>query len=285
MAFAGLLAGLVVIAQGLPDRASELVRRVDARYKADMNLVRPQLKGPCFLAPGEKPSKFAPRCFDPQLPVGTDEMTIWGDSYARALWFGTAKAPEFEQYKIRQATAASCPPLRDPPIALNTACGDVARYTLIRLAAMRPQTIVLFARWQYYAKNGTDVAGEIGDAIRALNAAKHRVIVVGPIPEWTPTLPQRLFQASFLRGGYVPDRLDDSSHAAGIELDDRLAAAAAKAGAAYVSLFKAWCNSAGCSTLVYRDGRAEMVVYDHGHLTVMGAEWIASRVLANLNAN
>lgn len=271
------MAAVIILLNGFPDRAPELVRNVVERYRADLALIRRPQEGSCFLAPSASPELFAPRCFAPRSPSGSDAVMIWGDSYAAHLWQGAADGPEFRSVKLLEATAASCPPLRFPPILLNSACREVSDRVLSELANTRG-IVILFARWQYYDKHGTDVAVGLRDTLAELEKQGHHVVIIGPNPEWIPTLPQRLFQETFSRGGLVPQRLKDTTQDDDLVLDTRLAGIAREMGAGYVSLFGLWCDPVGCLTRMTYRGREELLDYDYGHMTVPAAQWVARQV-------
>jgi hypothetical protein len=268
------------VQSGLPNRASDLVRNITDRHQNDLKAIRREKDGSCFLVPSKLDSEFADRCFNPKTPVeGVPEM-IWGDSYAAALWAGVADVPEFRGAKLLEATAASCPPLLHPPTVLNEHCAAVNWRAVAEIRSRRPRVVIMFARWQYYDTHDTDVISSLRETIGALKADGQQLLLVGPNPEWTPSLPQRLFQISFLRGGSIPKRLKDPSHEDGSALDRRMAQLATDMRVNYMSLFASLCNQDGCLTQVDGLDRRDLVDYDHGHMTVPGANWVASHVLS-----
>jgi peptidoglycan/LPS O-acetylase OafA/YrhL len=274
LASAGL-AGFVVVWAGLPDRTPAPIRDTMRNYP-NIASVR---AGTCFLSPPAGPEAFASACFDPPTSASSGGVFLWGDSHAAHLWSGFANAPAFQSTRLFQATAGSCPPFIDPPTELYPRCDEIDRRALDEIRRLRPDAVVLAARWIYYNENGTDVIGKLHRLIDLLTGLKIRVIVVGPIPEWPPSLPQRLFKESFLRGGSIPDRLHDPSHAAGKALDRRMAVALAATGAEYISLFDLLCNADGCKTVAEDGPRKELMAWDYSHLTISGAEWIVAHAI------
>lgn len=170
----------------------------------------------------------------------------------------------------------------DPRTGINIHCDAINQRVLEEIGRIRPRLIVLSARWAFYNTHDTDVVGELHRVIDAIFASspESRVIVVGPIPEWQPTLPQRAFQESFLHGGSVPQRLHDPSQLAGEQLDRRMALSFEGGNVRYLSLFKLLCSNAGCMTWVSESGKPALMQWDIAHLTEPGARWIVDHAIA-----
>ncbi len=275
-----ILAGGIAVLHGLPQRAPALVRDVWSRYSSDYaTIARPQ-KGLCFRSPNESFDKFPPLCFGASEPASDKAVLVWGDSYADHIWSGLARTPSLTGIPIMQATAASCPPLlgTNAPTFFNPACPELNRHILEAIAQKRPRTIVLYARWQYYDQHDTDVAGGLRDTVENLKGLGAEVVLIGPNPEWLPTLQQFAFQRAFLHGGYIAPRAQRPIPDPEATLDRRLAALAQQTGIRYVSLFDLLCNGDGCLIQIGEHDRNELVEYDFGHLTIPAAEWVADRI-------
>jgi hypothetical protein len=107
-----------------------------------------------------------------------------------------------------------------------------------------------------------------------LEAAGIAAVLVGPEPEWLPTLPQTLFDR-FTLGQAVAERLPNPQWPALRDLDNRMRAVAAAASVPYVSLVDTWCDQNGvCTTVQSTEAKQYLTTYDYGHMTVAAARWL-----------
>jgi len=283
-------AGAVVGGEGFPQRAPAMIT-AEMPPPADIR------QDACFLSPPASGDDFGRRCFDPPWPRQGDSVLLWGDSHAGYLWPGVATSRPLQASRLLQATAGACPPLHarkfdpawaekklrfDPVTSMVVHCDAINQRVLDEIAQIRPQLIVLFARWAFYDTHGTDVIGDLHRVVGAISATSpaSRIIVIGPIPEWQPTLPQRAFQESFLHGGSVPERLHDPSQPAGEQLDRRMARSFEGTAVRYVSLFKLLCADSGCMAWVPDNGKPALMQWDIAHLSEAGARWIVAHAIA-----
>jgi peptidoglycan/LPS O-acetylase OafA/YrhL len=267
-------ASAVVVNRGYPDRAPEIIRDVIPHFESD--IVKFSGPGICFLGLGQGPSDFTDKCFSGKRPGAHSTVFVWGDSYAIHFGFGLAAASDDRDINVIGTTSPGCFPVLDAPSKFNVNCAANNRRTIQEIERIKPSTVVLGGRWIYAETDAFDIAPALTRTVDFLLAQGIKVVVVGPNPEWMPTLPQILLQASFSRGGAIPDRLPDASQKDGWVLDQRISDALAGKGVKYVSLYKLFCSAEGCRTTVQRDGRRELVVYDYGHLTVPAATFIVS---------
>jgi peptidoglycan/LPS O-acetylase OafA/YrhL len=271
-------AAFIIFSAGLPKRIPDLISGVVVpRFVEEISYKTGN--GACFLTLGQGPDEFKEKCFDPPTPVApTKTIFIWGDSYAAHLWFGFAASSAYKDARLTGAAGAGCEPILETIQAFNGKCVEINRRALHEIIRLRPDFVVLFARWPYGIEVGINVSDEIKRTIETLNREGIKSVVVGPVPEWFPSLPQRLLQASFLRGGSIPQLMHDKAQESGRELDRKLAAA----GAGYVSIYDLWCTATDCRTMLKSKDRNELTVYDFGHMTVPTAEDIvtSSRVFA-----
>ncbi|MCP1488004.1 peptidoglycan/LPS O-acetylase OafA/YrhL [Pseudomonas fluorescens] len=262
----------VVANAGFTSRVPELISGVGPRFLVDIE--KKPRDGVCFLTLGEGPQLYKDKCFT-QLPGEIKPMMfVWGDSFAAHIWFGLSASPSYAGVSLLGATSAGCLPLLDAPSKFNSNCAINNQRALAEIKRVKPDTIVLFARWPDAEQSGVDVVRGIRNTVDYLAAEGVGVVVVGPNIEWAPNLPQRLTQEVFARGGVVPERLTDPFQLVVKSLDDRMRQSLKGSGARYVSLYDLWCSDAGCKTVINVDGRDELTVYDFGHLTVIGAEAI-----------
>jgi peptidoglycan/LPS O-acetylase OafA/YrhL len=280
-------AAVVLTNQGFPGRAPAMIARVKNPDPLALRLHS------CFLTPPEGASALRPECFDPPKPSHGLSVFLWGDSHAAHLWPGLVDAPALKSMRLLQATAGSCPPLFVPPpsptwvAAGNTfdvkgiylRCAEIDSKVLNEIRRRPPDVLIMSARWAYYNRFGTDVVQELRHMLDSIADLNIRTIVIGPIPEWQPTLPQILFQETSRRRG-MPERMKDPSQAAGRELDLRMASMLKETPTSYLSLFDLLCDDSGCQTIVENAGTRDLVTWDYGHATKTSSDWIVDHAIA-----
>ncbi len=256
----------------------------------------------CFLSPPAGGEKFAAECFNPVSPSEGHEIMLFGDSHAAHLWPGIASTDSFQSYRLLQATSGACPPfflpgpplpgaLSTPPDVFDGITGVVVNCPTINQRALRelrkrpPRIVMLSARWSFYNEHSLNVVKELERLIGEVAALGSKVILVGPIPEWSPKLPQKVFRPAFQNGGRVPKRMEDETFGKISELDRDMAALSARMGIGYVSLVHLLCENNQCRTTV-PDGESDaLIAWDSAHLTLPGSKWIAEHGLAREISN
>ena len=95
------------------------------------------------------------------------------------------------------------------------------------------------------------------------------------MPVWSPNLPIITYE-HWKKEGIIPDRLLPQKLP--YELADcTLDKIARDAGARFISLHNILCDDRGCLTHTSR-GSSDLLIYDYGHLTVRGAEFVADLI-------
>ena len=104
-----------------------------------------------------------------------------------------------------------------------------------------------------------------------------RVVVVGPVPMWLPSLPEVVTSQFWgqsighIRYGLIEGRADE---------DARMSARyAGAADMTYVPIIPRVCGTDGCQAAVPGSNPPELVAFDAGHLTPRGSAYIADLVL------
>ena len=121
---------------------------------------------------------------DCTTPGERGTMFLWGDSHAQALSLGIREALP-NGFRLAQVTTSACPPrMREPePAALDGRCARANTFAREQIAAIKPALVVLA---QILAHDQTDWIA-LARHLRQLGAA--RVLLVGPAPQWMPSLP------------------------------------------------------------------------------------------------
>jgi peptidoglycan/LPS O-acetylase OafA/YrhL len=247
-----------------------------ARYPLDIRPVlatmdyefRDQARvGRCWITQKAEYKDYKPECRN-------GDIVVWGDSYSGLL--GTGLPMPYAQF-----SRDGCPPLltdgADPCSVGNAAVLD----EIIRI---KPKRAILFGAWRFRSINWQSDAPPVDPlrrTLQQLHSGVEDIIVLGPSPDWPPTLPDIVFKY-WTDFGALPDRIErsaDGYHA----VDAAFRKVADSEHVRFVSIFDALCNSDGCLTHTPAS-RSELLFWDHGHLTVEGATYIVQKLgLAHLD--
>ena len=212
-----------------------------------------------------------PSCTQPG-PNGT--VFLWGDSHGQALSLGVRSALP-AGIQLAQVTTSGCAPRLSElnPDALSGRCQRANAYALERIAALKPDLVLLA---QILAHTETDWEALAAD-LRARGVRD--VILVGPAPQWRPSLPLVVTRDRWTTGfdrvkeGLSPEILDLDR-----ALQNRLGASTA---IRYVSLVGRLCDDQGCLATVPFSDRQLMTV-DSGHFSPAGSIYVADTILRPL---
>lgn len=265
-----LAAGAMVIAS--LGAATILTGGVSSRFPAVVrdlaNYRYPQYEGEyrvstCFLRPDQGPGDFANACAkDIDLSRG---ILLWGDSHAAHLYPGLRKIAEADAIPLAQLNAASCPPV----IGFNSAgrpnCPAFSSFGISEIARSKPAVLIISADWPKYAES-PDYSRLEQTVAKARGSGVRRVLLIGPVPQWRPSLPKILLDAYLSDPSHrVPYRLVSALNDDIREVDKDLRKRAEMMNVEYFSAFDALCNGEGCLTRL-GDGHDDLVAWDYGHL-------------------
>ncbi len=221
------------------------------------------------------PSGQVKASIDPSCTVAGAGATwfLWGDSYAQALSAGLrALAPDGTS--VAQVTTSLCRPAI-AEVDTHVPDGRCVRangFALERIAALRPDVVILA---QMNDHPLTDWAALTARLV-ALGAG--RVVLVGPVPQWRPSLPE------VVTTHYWGAPLQRAAHGlvADVLSNDRAAAerTAAVAHLAYASVVDRLCNGDGCLAVVPDSPDGDLIAVDSGHLTPSGSVFVVREVLS-----
>jgi peptidoglycan/LPS O-acetylase OafA/YrhL len=197
---------------------------------------------------------------------------LWGDSHAQALSPGlTAVLPA--STRLAQVATSSCPPTFEPVDAniLGGRCARANAFAIERIAALKPDVLIVAQMGGHLATDWNAFAAE------AHRRGAKRVVLVGPLPMWLPSLPElvvgRFWESNHDRIGYglVPERPIE---------DERLRQRYQDSPAlTYVSLISQLCNRDGCLATVPGADSIELMSFDVAHLTPLGSRYVAEHIL------
>jgi len=213
-------------------------------------------------------------------PACTDQgeretVFLWGDSYAQALSAGLrAAAPPGT--RVAQVTTSLCrPALTDlDPHVPGGRCRLSNEYALDRMRALKPAVVVVAQSGRHAETDWPALTRQI------LETGAGRVVLVGPAPFWTPSLPEVIAKQYWGRS-YA--RVSHGLAIAAFDVDRLLQQRVAGVdGLSYVSLLDGLCNDAGCQAVVDDGGWQDLIAFDSGHLSPKGSVFVVERLLRDV---
>lgn len=202
-------------------------------------------------------------------PRGT--WLLWGDSYAQALSLGVRQVLP-AGVALAQVTTSGCPPRRSEPdpLALGGRCETANQYARQAIGTLKPEIVILAQMLEHRETDWIALA----EAIRQMGGK--RVILVGPIPQWSPSLPLLIANRYW---GQPHERLKEAPGQGLLNVDRALKAALEGSPLLqYVSLVDALCNADGCLTSLPGDDR-QLIAVDSGHLSPRGSVFVVDLAL------
>ena len=212
---------------------------------------------------------------DPSCTTAGREHTVflWGDSFAQALSLGIREHLPAGTALAQVATSGCRPALEHfvsstvPPQRCERA-NDFAVESIRRLG---PSLVILAQKGGHAGIDWKTVTSQL------LALGARSVLVVGPLPQWRPTLPG-IFSSAYLKEprAYVELGLEQSD----FDVDRRLSATlAGLPGVTYLSALDQLCREDGCLAQVPGEGALDLMVLDFGHLTPKGSRHVGRAVL------
>jgi hypothetical protein len=218
---------------------------------------RPASAHLCFMAVPRGLDQIA-RC----LPEGQPPVVIWGDSHALALGHGLTALG------IAGAVLAGpgCAPLLDDGTTLLRECARQNPVILRALQQNPPRVLVLHAYWRSKRDQLRLLPNMVATLRRDL--PQTRIVVLGGMPYWLPSLPERIVAEGVL--GQTEARM--AAQLSGVvRADDAIAAVLADEIAAGEVVFlrptEMICEGDLCPAFA----AGQPYAFDYGHLTIQGA--------------
>jgi hypothetical protein len=251
MAASAAIAGLLIVARGLPTRFTPAQQALAAYDAMDGDAL--YRRGTCF-AVGPRMAFAAQTCLAHDRPL--PDLLLLGDSHAAQFWPGLAR--QRNRFNVLQATHTGCKPLLYPPGA--DPCRELFRFMLGEwIRANRSDVMLLIARWR--PDDLPLLEHTLADpAVRAAHP-----VLVGPVPQYDSALPRLLVFASVR---HRPDLADLSRDREADATDRAMRALARRAGVPYVSMIDLLCTAHGCQTWA---APGVPMQFDYGHFTEAGS--------------
>ena len=208
--------------------------------------------------------RIDPRCFG---GVVRPYVLLWGDSHAQALSLGLQAT--LGSVPLQQIATSSCRPddhfdkAYYPNVTLKEACDRSNRLALRQIALRKPDLVVIALGGDHLAQDWPGLAAHL----HRLGA--HHVLLVGPLPQWQPSLPLVITADNW---PYHGERVSAGLDRTVLAYDETLLVQSRGwTDLAYVSLIAAACNRAGCVAQVPGEPAGTLVTLDYGHLTPKGS--------------
>lgn len=267
---------LVTLYKGFPERRRELGLQLMEHYEAMHSQLDAYYHFECSFFDDEKfmrRESIDPSCSE---TVTGEVVFLWGDSHAQALSTGLRGLVE-PGFTVAQVATSWCPPTSGTPYEtapVDNNCLYANEFALHEIARLKPAFVVLAQQHLHEHTDWDALAKHLHD----LGAGK--VILVGPMPEWEPSLPALIaHQTSWLKqlfhiGSqglvkeiFVTDRLLHERYRKSSQLQ-------------YVSLVDLLCEGENCQTHI--PGSDELLVLDYGHLTPNASLYVVRAALAGI---
>ncbi len=208
--------------------------------------------------PGTIPSQTV--CL--RIVPGRRNVLLTGDSHAAQYW--AALIERFPDIHFLVSMEAACRP-KSGSIGGGGRCDRRALEALALAKRMHVDGVILASRWW------PDEAEKLRPVVAGLRAAGIGVLVVGPVAEYQPSVPELLARAELAHDRRV---YDDGRVPARERLDRKMGPIVRGAGGRYFSAYRAECPLPQPCRMFTRTGQP--FHFDYGHLTPDGAKEIVA---------
>lgn len=261
-----------VTTNGFENRFTESERALDAFNTYPKEVLYRQ--GKCFLNSNQDEKSFKKKC---NAGGSAERIMVWGDSYAAGIFVGFRKIFN----PMAQYASSFCPPVLDVNIDTRPYCSQINNFIINKIKKKPPAKIYLHANWIAYGSYDLiEKLSQTLDVITASVPASTKIIVLGGLPQWRPSLPNRMIidGVSFEDGAVMENlKLGDI-----IDIENKISKMITnKKNIQFISVIDKICEHSLCRVVVSDGGRVEPIVWDHGHLTEVGANWLA-QLLKNI---
>ncbi|MEO9336056.1 acyltransferase family protein [Mesorhizobium sp. SB112] len=226
----------------------------------------------CWLDDKVAPDAFKETCFP--TSSSKPKILLWGDSHAARLYPGFAEVYA-KHYAIGIAARDGCPPVVSVGYEI---CQKSNEHILARIAAEKPEIVMLFGVWPTHAAKAKGMLIPAMDATIAklADAGIEHIVLVGPAPYWEDPLPKVMLK--YRENEHVLPRLKSGLTDSAFEMDQEFKKHAWITRVSYISLIDILCDDKGCLTYVPNDKR-QLTTWDYGHLTTPGAVFVSERMM------
>lgn len=239
---------------------------------------------PCFIYDrGSTSDQFlANGCFDLQFP-GRPVVFLYGDSHSASLSIGLRETLRQEHINFTQMSSGWC----EPTVRNGEEwCERINSLAIKKISELEPDLVIVDMHWigaakqPYFSGTEDDFYTRLLDVLAAIHQAHaKRILVVGQVPLWFPSLPVSLFRHFTRKDIDIPPKtsvgLDQQARA----VDGRMKKLQYPDYADYISLIDGLCDSGDCMIRVGDDVSKDLLLWDYGHLSVEGSRYVSFTIL------
>jgi len=214
-------------------------------------------------------------------------VLLWGDSHAASLYPGLHALQEKRKFGIIELTTTGCPPLLDIKTP-HPLCAKINESILGSISQMEPDVVILHAAWIHdrYSIGLKDIREQLVrviDGIKA-QAPRARVVVIGPELRWEPSLPgvlnKFIEENKRMPPKYVAPPVGFFSQEAR-KVEEPMRALVEERGGVYILPRDILCEGETCLTRL-SDKQEDLLIFDYGHLTSVGSQYLLSRMAKDI---
>jgi len=216
--------------------------------------------------------KKAATTFDKNKQSGHGGIFIWGDSHAHALSYGIRET--FTGVTVNQVTAQGCRPLvKQDTLTTGSAkriCDKANKKAISSILNIKPDVILLVQRRRHDENDFREIKRHLTQ--QGINA---QIILVGPVPQWQPSLPNTIAKRHFdpnERVFYDPSFVSEL-----FNVNDMLKQTYKDSDILHISLLDKLCEERRCLAKI--DHQNTPLVWDYGHLSLEGSVFVVENIL------
>lgn len=209
-----------------------------------------------------------------------NSIFLWGDSHSQALSWGIRE--NFKDASFYQVGSSGCAPSLQPNEQLEadykTACDKANNLALSYIEKIKPNTVII-AQANSHEKNNWP---EIVSRLQGFGVQK--IIVLGPVPQWKPSLPKIYIKGSNFMN--TDTKINDKGLDLSIIETDLKAVKLFKnienPSVKYISLINQMCELRNDGKYYCQASIEEtngLMQYDYGHLTKEGSTYVVRKYI------
>lgn len=213
-----------------------------------------------------------------------NQIFIWGDSYAAALYSGLHNVGKkhYKEIFISQMTDGNGPPFYFDERKTDTlkTLTEANNERLHFVEMYKPKKIII--SWMVEGQNAifdkNQALSSLGETIKKIKLAspESSIIVVGPVPEWNESLIKQIVLYYTNNHNAPPRYMKDGLKPQIKGWDNFLKKNIPSLGAVYISPYSAMCGEDGCLTRT-SEGPKGITAVDWGHLTEAGSTYMVDK--------
>lgn len=236
------------------------------------NKLTPDFSNLCNVSKKYKNGKvnFNQLCLDLESSGG---VFFWGDSHMGALAKGLRSVIPTGT-TINQVTSSGCPSsfnIKQGNISkLRQACDNANALVLASVSKIVPKTVIIANKDNHQLMDWQETV----DQLKSVGVKQ--VILLGPVPQWYPSLPLVYAKKAFGMEYLTSNKLDKNvlkTNEVMLSITEKIP------DLLYIDAINHLCNKADNNYACKVVFNEELLVWDYGHLTIEGSKYVAKQLL------